>query len=94
MYPNRPGTLTSPRDSSRVGEKRRREDEDDELLEKLVSKSKRSSSHSTGPETTQLLARAVSSRSEDGPKKIKLKFGPLSRTLVASVPKEDEDEGG
>lgn len=99
MHPNLTDSLALPGESSRLGEKRRREDEeDDELLEKLMSKNRRSSLHSTGTETAQLLAKAAPLRTgEDGPKKLKLRFGPVSKTLVArpsSISKEDDDEGG
>lgn len=72
-----------------VGAKRRRDDEDDELLERLASRSKRPS---VGPnpekENTDhaMVSKAGLAKSTDeGPKKIKLKFGAVGAAVASST---------
>lgn len=72
-----------------VGAKRRRDDEDDELLERLASRSKRPS---VGPnpekENTDhaMVSKAGPAKSTDeGPKKIKLKFGAVGAAVASST---------
>lgn len=72
----------------RPREKRRRtdEDDDDELLERLASKGKRHSvdSRSEQPEAPSKVS--PFKNGDEGPKKLKLKFGASSRAVAASPP--------
>ncbi|CCM03359.1 uncharacterized protein FIBRA_05488 [Fibroporia radiculosa] len=74
-----------------AGAKRRREDDDDELLERLASRAKRPSvgpSPERGKENAEspVTAKAAPARSaEEGPKKIKLKFGAVGAAVASAT---------
>ncbi|KDQ64157.1 hypothetical protein JAAARDRAFT_187524 [Jaapia argillacea MUCL 33604] len=82
----------------RPSEKRRRDDEDDELLERLASKAKKPS---TGVAAQQQQGEPIVGRvgvggkgGEEGPKKIKLKFGAAGMAVAASSPSGAPSEPG
>jgi len=72
-----------------LGAKRRRDDDDDELLERLATRSKRPSI-SQSPEKENSDPPPIPSKAgptkaaEEGPKKIKLKFGAVGAAVAAS----------
>ncbi|TFY56769.1 hypothetical protein EVJ58_g7436 [Rhodofomes roseus] len=83
---------SSPSPSSKppeLGAKRRRDDDDDELLERLATRSKRPSI-SQSPEKEKSDPPPIAGRvgptkaAEEGPKKIKLKFGVVGAAVAAS----------
>ncbi|KAI0717949.1 component of IIS longevity pathway SMK-1-domain-containing protein [Fomitopsis betulina] len=72
-----------------LGAKRRREDDDDELLERLATRAKRPSiSQCPENENTEPLPIAVkvgpTRQADEGPKKIKVKFGAVGAAVAAS----------
>ena len=73
-----------------LGSKRRRDDDDDELLERLANKSKRltPSPASPNPESDSsgpVKAIAPTKTPEEGPKKLKLKFGAVGAAVASSA---------
>ncbi|OBZ70243.1 hypothetical protein A0H81_09778 [Grifola frondosa] len=82
-----PKLTTMPPDFG-MGMKRRRDDDDDELLERLANKSKRPSVGPPEKENADTVMGKVGlpKSSEEGPKKIKLKFGAVGAAVASSSP--------
>ncbi|KAH9948743.1 component of IIS longevity pathway SMK-1-domain-containing protein [Amylocystis lapponica] len=85
--PSSPSSIARPPSPSQ-GSKRRRDDDDDELLERLASRAKRPS---VGPtlekenSDSPVAGKAgVAKSAEEGPKKIKLKFGAVGAAVASS----------
>ncbi|KAI0371515.1 DUF625-domain-containing protein [Pilatotrama ljubarskyi] len=74
-----------------VGSKRRRDDDDDELLERLANKAKRPTPSPSSPkpdgESSPGPTKAASAKgTEEGPKKLKLKFSAVGAAVANSTP--------
>lgn len=71
-----------------IGSKRRRDDDDDELLERLANKAKRPTPGPSSPTTDTDLpgpAKAGPQKTaEEGPKKLKLRFGAVGAAVASS----------
>ncbi|PCH40772.1 DUF625-domain-containing protein [Wolfiporia cocos MD-104 SS10] len=87
---------SKPPDLAAAG-KRRREDEDDELLERLASRGKRPSVGGSPAkenlEGSPAAKASLSKPGEEGPKKIKMKFGAVGAAVASSLPAAFSDPG-
>ena len=80
-------------DGPKLREKRRRPDDDDDMLEKLTPKNRRIASNDTSSGGKEKVT--VAKASDEGPKKLKLKFSAIKSAIVSSTipPLPDTKDG-